>query len=92
MPEDFYDLRARKFGPVRLPKRFGEKSAFVKRCVCYGKKGLRVDAYIAKSADFAKPIHATVTTHERAVWVSFKTRNLQSLSPAGPSPAAIDKS
>ena len=88
-PEDFYDVGARKFGPLRLPKRFGEKSAFSKRRVCHGENIRGTAAYIAKSADFAKPIHATVTTRERTIWVSLKTRNLKSLSPAGPSPAAI---
>src|SRR2546430_966145 len=53
------------------------KSAFAKRCVSLWEKDPRIDTYIAKSADFAKSIHATVTTHECAVWVSLKTRNSQ---------------
>jgi hypothetical protein len=54
-----------------------EKAPSLKDALVYGKKDPRVDAYIAKSADFAKSIHATVTTHECAVWVSLKPRNPQ---------------
>jgi hypothetical protein len=62
-----------------------EKAPSLKDALVYWKEDPRVDAYIAKSADLARPIRATVTTHDRADWVSLKTRNPQSLSPAWPS-------
>jgi hypothetical protein len=43
-----------------------EKAPSLKDALVYWKKNSRADAYIVKSADFAKPIRATITTHERA--------------------------
>jgi len=57
-------LRA-KIRPVEIAGKIRrEKAPSLKDALVYWKKDPRVDGYIAKSMDFGKTIHATVTTHE----------------------------